>query len=83
MEAARDMERKNRELKAEVEYLKGDMRELMGVIFQHGSCPDQRLSQYVQREADRLGARGSSDHSLKIESPHSPTMTSLSSPETI
>lgn len=83
VEAARDMERKNRELKAEVEFLRGDMRELMGIIFQHGSCPDQRLSRYVQREADRLGAQGSSDHSFKMESPRSPAMTSVSTPETV
>lgn len=83
VEAARDMERKNKQLKAEVEFLRGDMRDLMGLIFQHGSCPDQRLSRYVQREADRLGAQNSSNHSPKMEALESPPMASASSPEMV
>lgn len=83
VEAARDMERKNKQLKAEVDFLKSDMRDLMGLIFQHGSCPDQRLSRYVQREANRLGQNDPLSRSPKVEPLDSPTMTSVSSPETI
>lgn len=83
VEAARDMEQKNKQLKAEVEFLRSDMRDLMGLIFQHGSCPDQRLSRYVQREADRLGAQDSAKRLPKMESMASPAISSISSPETV
>ena len=76
MEAARDMERKNKQLKAEVEFLRSDMRDLMGLIFQHSSCPDQGLSRYVQREADRLGEQDSSNRSPKLERLEPSAMTS-------
>ncbi|KAF2245347.1 hypothetical protein BU26DRAFT_382890, partial [Trematosphaeria pertusa] len=56
IETARDVERKNRALKAEVEVLKDGMRELMELVGRHTNCPDSRLSTYVQREADRLAA---------------------------
>lgn len=56
VETARDVERKNRALKAEVEMLKGGMRELMDIVGQHNDCPDSRLRTYVQREADRLAS---------------------------
>ncbi|KAH7359857.1 hypothetical protein BKA66DRAFT_573962 [Pyrenochaeta sp. MPI-SDFR-AT-0127] len=56
VETARDAERKNRALKAEVELLKGGMRELMDIVGQHTDCPDGRLRTYVQREADRLAS---------------------------
>lgn len=54
VETARDVERRNRILKAEVEILKSGMRELMEIVGQHTECPDARLKLYVQREADRL-----------------------------
>ncbi|KAF2028369.1 hypothetical protein EK21DRAFT_49002, partial [Setomelanomma holmii] len=54
VEEARDVERRNRALKAEVELLKGGMRELMDIVGQHTHCSDSRLKLYVQREADRL-----------------------------
>jgi hypothetical protein len=41
-------------LKAEVEMLRGDMRELMQIVDLHSNCTDSRLKCYVQREADRL-----------------------------
>lgn len=59
VETARDMERNNKQLKAEVELLKGDVRDLIGIVIQHGSCSDQRLSIYVQRKADHLATIGS------------------------
>jgi len=54
VETARDMERRNKQLKAEVEFLKSDMRDLMAIVGRHSDCPDGRLRTYVQREADRL-----------------------------
>lgn len=56
VETAREVERKNRALKAEVEMLKGGMRELMDIVSQHNDCADGRLRTYVQREADRLAS---------------------------
>lgn len=58
VETARDVERRNRILKAEVEMLKSGMRELMELVGQHTECPDTRLKLYVQREADRLATGG-------------------------
>lgn len=57
VETAREMGRKNKQLKDEVEYLKSDMRDLMTIVGQHSNCPDRRLRTYVQREADRLVSR--------------------------
>lgn len=54
VEAAREAERRNKILKAEVEILRGGMRDLMELVGQHSDCPDARLKLYVQREADRL-----------------------------
>lgn len=54
VETAREVERRNRVLRAEVEILRGGMRELMELVGQHSDCPDNRLKLYVQREADRL-----------------------------
>ena len=54
VETARDVERRNKILKAEVEMLKSGMRDLMELVGQHTNCPDARLKLYVQREADRL-----------------------------
>ena len=60
VEEARDVERKNKCLKAEVEMLSGCLREMMDVVAQHNNCPDSRLRLYLQREADRLAATGGS-----------------------
>lgn len=60
VETARDVERRNKILKAEVDMLKSDMRDLMELVGQHSNCPDARLRLYVQREADRLAHRGPS-----------------------
>lgn len=56
VETARDVERRNFLLKAEVEMLRGVMQELMMVVGQHNDCADGRLRAYVQREADRLAS---------------------------
>lgn len=58
VEAARDVERRNKKLKAEVESLKSGMRDLMELVGQHTNCPDARLKLYLQREADRLAVGG-------------------------
>ncbi|KZM22462.1 uncharacterized protein EKO05_0000843 [Ascochyta rabiei] len=58
VEAARDAERRNKLLKAEVEMLKNSMRDLMQLVGQHTQCPDTRLKLYLQRQADRLAIRG-------------------------
>ncbi|KAH7128152.1 hypothetical protein B0J11DRAFT_263676 [Dendryphion nanum] len=84
VETARDMERKNKQLKAEVEFLKGDMRDLMGMVLQHSTCTDQRLTRYVQREADRLSGSGSSSPITKSEPLATPNMKfTSSSPEAV
>jgi cyclic AMP-dependent transcription factor ATF-2 len=54
IEEARNTERRNRVLKAEVEMLRGDVHDLMDIVGLHANCPDSRLRLYVQREADRL-----------------------------
>jgi hypothetical protein len=54
VEQARDFERRNKILKAEVAMLQENVRGLMEIVGQHTDCPDTRLKQYVQREADRL-----------------------------
>ena len=56
VETARDVERKNEMLKAEVEMLKRRMWYLMELVGQHTDCTDARLDRYLQREADRLAA---------------------------
>ncbi|KAF1924870.1 uncharacterized protein M421DRAFT_8320 [Didymella exigua CBS 183.55] len=58
VETAREVERQNKILKAEVEILKSGMRDLMELVGQHSDCPDARLRLYVQREADRLAIGG-------------------------
>jgi cyclic AMP-dependent transcription factor ATF-2 len=58
VQTARDVERRNKILKAEVELLRGGMRDLMELVGQHSECPDTRLKLYVQREADRLAIGG-------------------------
>lgn len=64
VEKARDVERQNKILKAEVEVLKSGMRDLMELVGQHTDCPDARLRMYVQREADRLASGDSRNHLL-------------------
>ncbi|KAF1954347.1 hypothetical protein CC80DRAFT_359264, partial [Byssothecium circinans] len=54
VETAREVERKNKVLKAEVELLKSDMRDLVGVVGSHVACPDKRLKIYVDRKAETL-----------------------------
>lgn len=54
VEHARAAERRNKQLRAEVDYLRGGMRELMEMVGQHSKCPDGRLRDYVQQKADRL-----------------------------
>ncbi|KAJ4364450.1 hypothetical protein N0V83_009044 [Neocucurbitaria cava] len=56
VELAREVERKNKDLRAEVEVLKCALRDLMNTVAQHNGCSDKRLTAYVQREADRLAA---------------------------
>lgn len=59
IEQAREIENKNKCLKAEVSMLQGGMRELMDMVGQHNACSDTRLKQYLQRQADRLAAGSS------------------------
>ena len=59
VQTARDVERMNKTLKAQVAFLKDDLSDLMEIVGQHGHCPDNRLRTYVQREADRLAGAGS------------------------
>jgi hypothetical protein len=56
VETAREFERLNKQLKAEAEFLKSDVRELMDIVGAHAGCPDKRLYAYVQHEANRLAA---------------------------
>ncbi|KAF2676895.1 hypothetical protein K458DRAFT_424381 [Lentithecium fluviatile CBS 122367] len=69
IETAREFERKNKALKAEVEFLKADMRDLMELVGQHTACPDKRLQTYVQHEADRLVARDKHNMVAQLLSP--------------
>ena len=55
---ARDMERRNKVLKTEVEFLKSDLRSLVEMVGKHTECPDGRLRRYIQLEADRLATKG-------------------------
>ncbi|KAJ4377020.1 hypothetical protein N0V86_006459 [Didymella sp. IMI 355093] len=77
VEAAREVERRNKILKAEVEILKSGMRDLMELVGQHSGCPDARLKLYVQREADRL-ATGNLRHTMTSPMTGSPYSTSAS-----
>ncbi|KAJ4289043.1 hypothetical protein N0V90_011385 [Kalmusia sp. IMI 367209] len=58
IETARDVERRNKVLKSEVEFLKSDLRDLMELVGKHHECPDGRLRRYIQLEADRLANKG-------------------------
>ncbi|KAL5400418.1 hypothetical protein PMIN03_012395 [Paraphaeosphaeria minitans] len=65
VETAREVERKNKVLKWEVEFSKSELRNLMKLVGKHSECPDGRLRRYVQWEADWLSARD--DRSLIAE----------------
>jgi cyclic AMP-dependent transcription factor ATF-2 len=58
VEDAREAERKNRWLKEEVEILQAELRNIKETVGRHANCPDRRMTQYLQREADRLAAAG-------------------------
>ena len=57
VETAREMERMNKQLKAEAILLKSDMHNLMMIVGRHSGCPDRRLKTYIQGAADRLSSR--------------------------
>ena len=81
VEEARDIERRNKLLKVEVDMLRGGIRELMNVVAQHADCPDSRLQLYVQREADRLATGGMRIFSYPQSSEMPPTTHGLLSPD--
>ncbi|KAF2649898.1 hypothetical protein K491DRAFT_159243 [Lophiostoma macrostomum CBS 122681] len=54
VEKGRAVERINKGLKSEVDFLKESMRYLMEDVSRHQTCSDNRLATYVQRRADRL-----------------------------
>jgi hypothetical protein len=54
VEETRNIELRNRLLKAEVEMLRANLRQLMDIVGLHSNCADSRLKLYVQREANRL-----------------------------
>ncbi|KAF1838891.1 hypothetical protein BDW02DRAFT_575917 [Decorospora gaudefroyi] len=56
VERAREEERRNRLLKAEVELLQAELRNIKEVVGQHANCPDSRMTRYMQGEADRLAS---------------------------
>jgi cyclic AMP-dependent transcription factor ATF-2 len=58
VEEAREVERRNRVLKAEADMLRGGIRELMHVAAQHNDCPDTRIKLYLQRKADWIATGG-------------------------
>jgi cyclic AMP-dependent transcription factor ATF-2 len=57
VERARDVERRNRILRSEVDLLQEELRSIKDIVAQHAGCPDRRLGTYLQLQADRL-ARG-------------------------
>jgi cyclic AMP-dependent transcription factor ATF-2 len=73
VEQAREIERRNKLLKAEVAMLQGGMRELMDMVGQHDACSDTRLKRYVQREADRLADGISRTHPFVNATENLPT----------
>ncbi|KAH6613172.1 hypothetical protein C7974DRAFT_380889 [Boeremia exigua] len=75
VETARDMGRRNKILKVEVEKLNSEMQDLMQLLGQHAQCSDARLKRYLQRKADRI-ATGRQKEGLPSpfsSSPHSST----------
>ncbi|KAJ4354223.1 uncharacterized protein N0V89_005957 [Didymosphaeria variabile] len=81
VETAREVERKNKVLKSEVDFLKSDLRGLMELVGKHNECPDGRLRRYVQLEADRLSARGDQSPIAELLSPKSSFNGDSASPE--
>ncbi|OAL02980.1 hypothetical protein IQ06DRAFT_292227 [Phaeosphaeriaceae sp. SRC1lsM3a] len=77
VEQAREVQLRNKCLKAEVDVLQHGLRVFMELAGYHQNCPDSRLSVYLQREADRL-ATGCLRKSV---TPQSPT-TSMNEPFT-
>jgi hypothetical protein len=69
VEQAREVQTRNKCLKAEMDLLQHELRVYMEYAGHHHQCPDSRLAIYLQREADRL-ASGCTRAST---SPHSPT----------
>jgi hypothetical protein len=69
VEKAREVERRNRVLKAEADMLRGGIRELMHVAAQHNDCPDTRIKLYLQRKADWIatGALGRMEYARPSE----------------
>ncbi|KAI4677802.1 hypothetical protein J4E81_010827 [Alternaria sp. BMP 2799] len=57
VERARDSERSNRILKAEVHMLQTELRELKEYAGRHANCRDPRIAIYLQRLADRLASQ--------------------------
>ncbi|KAG9195068.1 hypothetical protein G6011_00188 [Alternaria panax] len=57
VETTREIERRNRVLKAELNLLEQERRQWLDFANQHMNCPDQRIAIYVQNQADRLGSR--------------------------
>lgn len=56
VENARIAERQHRILKAEVQMLENELRQVMSEATRHADCSDKRLYTYIQRKADRLAA---------------------------
>lgn len=54
VETARDVERRNVALKAEVEMLRSALLDLVEFMCKHVDCGDARLRAYIQRRADQL-----------------------------
>jgi hypothetical protein len=81
VEEAREVERRNRLLKAEVDMLRAGMRQLMDHVAHHTECPDSRLQMYVQREADRLATGGLRQYSYAQPSESSSSGQSMFSSE--
>lgn len=57
VERARDSERSNRILKAEVHMLQTELRDLKEYAGRHANCWDPRIAIYLQRLADRLASQ--------------------------
>jgi cyclic AMP-dependent transcription factor ATF-2 len=58
VEESRRAERLNRHLRAEEAMVRAEVHHLREQLAQHVNCPDQRIAQYLQQEADRLAGRG-------------------------
>ncbi|KAF2844001.1 hypothetical protein T440DRAFT_512415 [Plenodomus tracheiphilus IPT5] len=85
VETARDAQRRNKVLNAEVQLLKSDTHDLMQIAGQHTRCPDIQLKLYLQCAADQLAIGGPRNTlpSPLLGNPHSDTgsIDKVSSPE--